>query len=145
MLPQFDESGLLPPGIYNCDLEEIKQRLTYNQRRQQLFDGLQRYIDIWVGSQFLSEVYVDGSFVTAKDEPGDIDLLLVPTQEALALQGTELDEMLRTYCIDRDFTKQEYGCEAFPALPEANLVEWLDFFGHDKINRPRGIIKVPMQ
>jgi len=85
--------------------------------------------------------------VTSKPEPGDIDLILVlnAAQDSSPQLTQQLTQMILTYCHDRDFTKHEFGLEAFPVLPGPNLGHWLAFFGHDKLNRPRGIVRVPAQ
>ena len=41
MIPDFDRNGNLPPGIYFCNWNEIKERFGYNIRRQTLIRGIE--------------------------------------------------------------------------------------------------------
>jgi len=68
-IPDFDSNGNLPPGAYTVSLEEIEER---TERRQQLLTGLKAAIAN-LAQAHVKRVWIDGSFVTAKDEPNDID------------------------------------------------------------------------
>jgi predicted nucleotidyltransferase len=77
MIPEFDERGLLPAGIYDCTLDEIGARFCFSKRRQLLFDGLRQFIvEIWTPPPLVSTLLVDGSFVRRKTDPNDIDLVV---------------------------------------------------------------------
>jgi hypothetical protein len=61
-------------------LEEVRERFGRFQRtdrRPALFARLSRFLDEARSTGLVVAVIVDGSFVTAKDEPSDIDLILV--------------------------------------------------------------------
>lgn len=142
MIPEFDDTGLLPPGLYDTSLVEIQTVSGWNQHRQQLFVGLSRLVSIWNRSGFLDEIYVDGSFVTNKPEPGDVDIILVPNPDAMFSQ--EFVTLIQSHSIDREYTRREFGCEAFVVGGTANLEGWLQFFGHDRLGRPRGLLRVEL-
>jgi len=36
MIPQFTDEGLLPPGVYETDLEELKEKLGWSCKREGL-------------------------------------------------------------------------------------------------------------
>ncbi len=79
-IPQLTSSGFLPPGIHDCRLEEIGERFGRFQstdRRPRLFRRLRRFCEAAGSSPLISALIVDGSFVTAKPDPGDIDLVVV--------------------------------------------------------------------
>ena len=90
----------------------------------------------------MDHVIIDGSFVTNKMDPCDIDILLVPKP------GKELfEEFARAaaqLCVDREGTKEEFGCEAFPVtgLESDDLREWIDFFSHDRQGNVRGLLRL---
>ena len=83
-IPPFNEHGWLPDGIRECTLEEATGRLG-------AFQGSDRRPNLWAKfAEFLREVkecglveavLLDGSFVTAKPDPNDIDLILVVSAE----------------------------------------------------------------
>jgi hypothetical protein len=79
-IPNLNEQGLLPPGIYDCSLEEIGERFGTFQstdRRSRLYEGLQDYLTQVRSANMAIAVIVDGSFVTSSADPNDIDLILV--------------------------------------------------------------------
>jgi hypothetical protein len=79
-IPDLNENGLLPEGIHEASLEEVRERFGRFQRtdrRPSLFTKLSTYLAEVRASGLVVAVIVDGSFVTAKDEPSDIDLILV--------------------------------------------------------------------
>ena len=79
-IPNLNEQGLLPPGIYDCSLEEIGERFGTFQstdRRSRLYERLQEYLTQVRSSNLALAVIVNGSFVTSKADPNDIDLILV--------------------------------------------------------------------
>ena len=79
-IPDLNEQGLLPPGIYDCSLEEIGERFGIFQstdRRPRLYEKLQEFLQQVRSIDLIVAVIVDGSFVTSKHAPGDIDMILV--------------------------------------------------------------------
>jgi hypothetical protein len=79
-IPNLNEQGLLPPGVYDCSLEEIGERFGTFQstdRRSRLYERLQEYLTQVRSANLAIAVIVNGSFVTSKADPNDIDLILV--------------------------------------------------------------------
>ena len=79
-IPHLNEQGLLPPGIYDCSLEEIGERFGTFQstdRRPRLNEKLQVFLQQVRSTNLAIAVIVDGSFATNKAAPNDIDLILV--------------------------------------------------------------------
>ena len=75
-IPEFDEHGHLPEGVHDCTLPEIGERFGWNDHRQKLVDGLIACVQNEIRPDFQQPVLVDGSFVTDKPEPGDVDIAL---------------------------------------------------------------------
>jgi len=69
----FDEKGWLPPGDHRFSWRAFRQRFAHTPWRAQLLDAAQALLR---AAHFTGAVYVGGSFVTAKPEPGDIDIVL---------------------------------------------------------------------
>lgn len=138
MIPPFDAIGNLPAGVHWTNWREFAARFGWNARRGKLLVGLKRAIDS-LRMAGCREVYIDGSFVTAKDLPGDFDA-------CWSVKGVDpnlLDPVLLTFDNHRAAQKAKYGGEMFPAeLPEgASGLRFLDFFQVDKsTGRPKGII-----
>lgn len=76
-LPEFDERGCLPEGIYNPSVENFMERfVNLTERRKELFEKYKQFTKLCNEAKGIEEHYVDGSYVTDKKEPGDIDLLI---------------------------------------------------------------------
>ena len=78
-MPEFNEEGLLPLGVYEADIDTIRNRFcTFGnlKKRNKLFETFLKYLQLIKKHETTYEVYIDGSFVTSKDEPDDIDILL---------------------------------------------------------------------
>jgi Family of unknown function (DUF6932) len=73
-IPPFEEpSGLLPPGDHEATLAEIRDRFCWNYRRREIYRGLE-YVTNELVSHQVDKIWVDGSFVTKKERPGDVDV-----------------------------------------------------------------------
>lgn len=79
-IPQLNEFGLLPQGIWECTLAEVEKRFGRFSRtdtRPRLFAALREYCDELAWTTLVSAIVIDGSFVTDKEAPGDIDLVII--------------------------------------------------------------------
>jgi hypothetical protein len=79
MIPPL-EDGVLPEGVHDCAIDEIDRifgRFQRSDRRIKLIARLKAYLDDARKSRLITAVLVNGSFVTAKEEPNDIDLLVI--------------------------------------------------------------------
>jgi hypothetical protein len=79
-IPDLNEQGFLPRGIHDCTLAEISERFARFQESDQrirLFAMLQSFVAEARKSGFVVELIIDGSYVTAKPKPNDVDLVVV--------------------------------------------------------------------
>jgi hypothetical protein len=79
-VPSLDQHGLLSPGVHDCTLDEIRDRFGSFQtsdQRAKLFQKLVAFVVEAQMARFARCLLIDGSFVTAKANPNDIDLVLV--------------------------------------------------------------------
>lgn len=79
-IPPLDPNGFLPAGVHDGTLDEIRARFGIFQRsdrRLRLFEKLEAFLAEASGTAVVVSVVVDGSFVTAKLEPNDIDLIVM--------------------------------------------------------------------
>ncbi|MFC1610819.1 DUF6932 family protein [Myxococcota bacterium] len=76
----LDERGLLRPGIHDATFEDLKAtfgRFQTSAQRIRLCNQIQQYLEELESIDFMSTIIVDGSFVTSKEEPNDVDIILV--------------------------------------------------------------------
>jgi hypothetical protein len=139
-IPRFRPDGYLPEGVYVCSEAEVIFRFgSTGRRRRRLVRRLRRWIELGrqVGARRL---LVDGSFVTAKEEPGDIDtVILLPEDftQQLAREyepAVELEEMLLTRRPE----------EIFAAEDETDWEAWVDFFSRTRETdgRRKGLVEI---
>ena len=77
MIPPFNEHGELPPGVHEATFAEFAERFGFSDRRRRLLAQLKPVLQV-LKSAGVKWAYVDGSFVTTKKDPGDIDVAWVP-------------------------------------------------------------------
>lgn len=132
----------LPKGIHTASLEEVRFRFAVTPRRMVLFEGLRR------GVRNLQEagcknIYLDGSFVTAKPNPGDYDACWDPT----SVRSDLLDPVFLDFNNHRQAQKQKFYGEYFPMGCAADQFgkTYLEFFQIEKTTgAAKGIIHVPL-
>lgn len=83
-------------------------------------------------------IYSDGSFVSAKETPGNIDACW----EAAGVDGRMLDPVLMTFANRRAAQKEKYHGEFFIAESAADPhgTRYLEFFQRTREGTPKGII-----
>jgi uncharacterized protein DUF6932 len=139
-IPLFRPDGYLPEGVYVCSEAEVIFRFgSLGRRRRRLVLRLRRWIALarQVGARRL---LVDGSYVTAKEEPHDIDtVILLPEDFIQQLEreyepALELEEMLLTRRPE----------EIFAAEDETDWEEWVGFFSctREPDGRRKGLVEI---
>jgi hypothetical protein len=88
-------------------------------------------------------VYIDGSFVTRKDIPGDFD----GCWEAAGVDPDKLDPALLEFANLRAAQKAKFLGELFPAEADADPYgnSFLDFFQMDRDGNPKGIVAMELR
>jgi len=71
VIPEFDDNNNLPPGIHDATMAEVQARFAHNEKRKQLFAGLEEVISILKDCN-CPEVFLDGSFITQKEQPNEL-------------------------------------------------------------------------
>jgi hypothetical protein len=139
VIPSFTSAGLLPQGIHEASWLEVVEHLGGSSRRKHLLRGLLAGLRA-LRSAGCEVAYIDGSFVTAKLEPGDIDVCY----ESDSMNFRLLDPVLKDFSNRRTAQKQKYGSEFFEAeaeaVPDGTL--YLDFFQLTKDGKRKGIISL---
>jgi len=76
--PPFNDEGDLPAGIHRATLSEALARLeTGSVQRRNVASRLERLYELAESTGKLSRFVVFGSFVTAKAEPNDVDIVML--------------------------------------------------------------------
>jgi hypothetical protein len=143
MIPDIVDNGsvweVLPSGVHDATLDEIKKRFVTNARREELFEGLKRGC-LALKAAGCGVIYLDGSFVTSKEVPNDFDVCWDPT----GVDVSSLDPVFLDFNDHRKNQKIKFLGEFFPSSSKADHQSvFMDFFQIDKHTRLRkGIIKL---
>jgi hypothetical protein len=140
MIPPFDAStGNLPPGEHAATWKEFVERFGSNEWRSRLLEGLEAALRS-LRSAGCKRVYVDGSFVTAKERPADFDACW----DTEGVDFERVDEVLLTFDRGRAAQKAKYGGEFFLADATADPIGtlFLEFFQRDRDGNPKGIVVI---
>lgn len=140
MIPSFRPDGYLPEGVHLASAAEITFRFgSSGHRRRRLVLRVRRWLELAraVGT---TRLLVDGSFVTEKEQPNDVDavLLLPPSFQRQVRDGVdaalELEEMLLTRRPEELFAAEDLG----------DWDEWAEFFSRTREadGRRKGLVEV---
>ena len=141
MIPAFNSDGNLPPGVHWATWQEFAARFGTTPHRQQLLKGLKSALDS-LSKAGCQTVYIDGSFVTKKENPNDFD----GCWDLTGVDPSLLDPILLLFDNKRVAQKVKYKGELFPASCRADRVgnTYLDFFQIDRDGNPKGIIAIDL-
>src|SRR3954453_6919559 len=90
MLPAFDDYGNLPAGIHRCAVEKLVERFgSGSDEREAEVAELLHFITAARRAGVI-RLMVNGSFVTGKLSPNDVDVVILPGPE-YPRQEKELD------------------------------------------------------
>lgn len=136
MLPPFDpDTGRLPGGEHECDWDDVVARLGWTARRRQLLDGLAEAIE-FLAEAGCRRLWLDGSFVTAKDEPADFDACW----DTEGVDADALHPVLLDLSKGRAAQKARFGGELLPNVVEvASGLVFKDFFQNERDGGRKGI------
>ena len=132
MLPAFDDFGYLPHGVHQCNLGEVVERFgSGSPEREVETQELCDFVE-WARRAGIRQVIVNGSYVTSKEVPNDVDIVALP---------------------GADYPRDEKECsqlenrwpflQVFIAVSDADIEQWaLGDFGTDRHWRPKGVVEV---
>jgi hypothetical protein len=141
-LPDFDQHGVLPPGVHVATWAEIYERYGHNGHRRRLLNGLELALAS-LKRAGCGRAYLDGSFVTAKQLPQDFD----GCWEEEGVDSELLDPALLMFEDQRAVQKAVFLGEMFPASSRADRAgsPFLRFFQKQKdTGAPKGIICIEL-
>lgn len=108
--------GMLPPGRLRVTVDELREHFVDafpdSSTRGLLFHRWLQYREVLVGLVPLKSQWIDGSFVTSKRDPGDIDLVNV-------FDGPELDQVpperraIASMMLKGSYTRAIWGVDAY--------------------------------
>jgi len=136
----FNNSGVLDQGIHKMTWREFYDSFSFSKRRKELLEGLEKVVAVLQKTE-ATHIYIDGSFVTNKLEPGDWDACFDYSEERIF----ELETKYGYPLLNRRLQKSLYKGELFYAYWEADGYgnKYLEFFQQLKHSTDKkGIIEI---
>jgi hypothetical protein len=131
--PLVDDTGYLPPGIHLATLDEIAETFGGGSpERRELMQSLRWLVDMCKRDD-VDRLIVNGSFVTSKLDPGDVDCVLLGGK-TFGNHGISIHE----WRMPLPFIHLEIG-DAI--IFDAYVTE---IFGADLDLKPKGVIEVQL-
>jgi len=137
-VPALTPGGLLPPGVHNATEDEVVAAFcSSTSSRRELERPFRELVAVARASRALA-LYINGSFVSDKPHPGDIDAVVVLPKNF----DTNGDEANRIRALHQ---AHAFDIERVRDGDHESLDYLLHvFFGHDRNNRPRGLVEVTL-
>jgi hypothetical protein len=153
---KFNGHGYLEAGLHPFDTVELEAHFVtgfpHSSTRARILSGYKQYsVDI-AGIVGPCDQYIDGSFVTSKNDPGDVDLVILV--DAAVVDALPHDQKLKLKAlVSGPATKAKYMCDAYfcPVYPDGHPLSshsrqqrkyWLGEFGYDRNDVPKGIVHI---
>jgi uncharacterized protein DUF6932 len=132
MLPDFDEHGNLPAGIQFSSIEEVRERFENGSPEREVETKELAELIEWAKAAGVRRLIVDGSCVTAKVSPNDVDVVILPGPQTIPT-GQSAVEMAKRWPF----------VHLIVATDEADFERWaLHDFGIDRDQRLRGVVEI---
>jgi hypothetical protein len=154
-IPLFTGEGTLPTGDFLPSRLEFEMRFVNTGdtlRRSSIYEGWNRHRRALIVAGSVPEAYqlLDGSYTTAKDSPGDIDIAVeVRVLRGEALKSLTTDDPVLNL-LQGPRMKPRYDCDAYPifVLPKSDpsytsvttgaIQYWTKWFGRTRTGTEKG-------
>ncbi|WP_342676914.1 DUF6932 family protein [Methanofollis sp. UBA420] len=153
MIPDLNQHGNLPEGIHKPSIPEFKQKYVLNFKksasRKDIFARYTHYCNKMIQYDVADLQWLDGSYTTKKENPGDIDF--VTHVDAIKVNSLKNDSDFVSL-LNHGEVKENYRCDTYfifvypkedPRYSHtlAGKEYWIKWFGHDREMNPKGLIQ----
>jgi len=137
MVPEFNKYGNLPAGIYESSLTYIEKRFGLNSKKRiSLFKDFHNFLELITPFKTnIKRLILDGSFVTSKETPGDIDCIMI-IENGFRFTPDIVEKLCDS--------KKLYNIHLF-MFEEKNTERYrdiLNIFSKDRDLKPKGLVEV---
>lgn len=145
----FNEDGLLEAGIHSYSINDFKNNFIDSFNTSQTRSIIYKNAIIWlklINEKVMlpEEIWFDGSYVTSKINPNDLDLVVFFDRGAFTIEMFNEFKVLKAQC-------KNYNCDAYMCFHNNSAATgtdindrnyWRGQFGFDRMDRPKGIVKI---
>jgi uncharacterized protein DUF6932 len=140
-IPPLNKAGELPPGEHQTSPPGIRKRFGRSSvQREELMYGLENAAEN-LQAAGVQKIWIDGSFVTSKKEPNDVDGCWEYSEH---VDLSRLDPVF--LAESRAPMMERYGVELFPAfvVEAGSGLPFPKFFQVNRDGEPKGILVVSL-
>jgi len=155
----FNANGYLDPGLHNMSLAQIEVAFVtafpHSSTRKTIIAGYRKHSAEIEAIASTFEQFLNGSFVTNKNDPSDVDLVVfIEASVVDNLSPSDKDKL--KLLLAGPVTKASHKCDAYfcpvypsghPASAAARLKRkyWMGEFGFDRQDQPKGIVHIEVK
>lgn len=151
-IPPLLPTGLLPVGLHEATLEEVAAKFgSSNQQRRTLQQGLEHVAAAARATGMFVDLVVDGSYVTDKEAPGDIDAVLRTQNEYWSVVVPLERDPVNSWLAEPDEAKRRHGVYVLIEDAGGIMVEfYASLKPEEALERglapgvQRGLVRVPL-
>ena len=142
MIPPFDDTGDLPPGLHTATWDEFRARFcrfVQSDRRLMLCRQMEQLVDDARASGIVTKILVGGSMVRATAEPNDFDCTIVLHAD-IQYETLRPDQL---QIADAGIARSRYLGDIFVAREgQRTLSLYIDFFSRNRDGKIIGMIEM---
>lgn len=113
-IPHLNQYNLLPAGVHECSIDEIENTFVYNSIRRQIWDSFIDYFNLIKNLSEIESIYIDGSFVTDRESPSDVDIAI----EFVSLYDWGRLRRAHPELFDEAVIKERWHLDYLPCAPQ---------------------------
>jgi hypothetical protein len=143
MMAKKEFKPILPAGIYSMNVDEFKLSFVdrfQSAKRKLIFDKFLQFLEYILDFDIITELWLNGSFVTEKPEPDDIDAVAFFDKNKLNnLKSTPLISITNIqliYLTDIRFIDRDN---------EELRSYWRGWYGFSRDERPKGFVCLKLE
>lgn len=131
MIPPFNETGCLPPGLHTATLGEVEDRFGHHSELRRVQMESVRWMVELAKLAGVQRVVLNGSFATDIMEPNDVDCVLLIGRGFPRDAAAEAELRGGLPFLDMALVRQK----RFDTMVE-------DVFATDRLNVPKGMVEL---
>lgn len=138
---------LLPAGIHDITKEalvtDFVSPFLIQDKRKFLVERFESLLEKIESLGIPCEIWIDGSFVTKKEEPNDIDMVFFCSQNDVNSLTSDKVSLLREI-LDNSTSKYRYNCDVYFAPNDDTGLRsyWRGWFGFTRSESAKGFIRI---
>lgn len=155
----FNANGYMEPGLHKMSVEEFEAAFVtsfpHSTTRTDILVGFLKHREELSALLQTFEEFVNGSFTTNKNDPNDVDLVVM-ADAAVVDALSESEQKLLEMLVSGKETQKGYHCDAYfcPTYPEDHPLHsrsrpqrkyWMGEFGYDRCDVPKGIVHMQFE